>query len=67
MKTIATQVAAQAAATLTVTEKLYSLFDQFGVEALSVNLARDAAEAYGLNRTSAEIAFYRWQADRRAA
>lgn len=56
-----------AAAKLTVREMLFSLFDQFGIEVLSVNLARDAAEAFGLNRTSGELGFYQWRAARTAA
>lgn len=63
---LATFIAKQLAAYATVTDKLYALFDQFGAGVLSVNMARDAAEACGLNRTSAEIAFYRWQAARMA-
>lgn len=51
----------------TITDKLFALFDAFGLGNLCVSMARDAAEAFGLNRTSAEIAFYRWQAARLAA
>lgn len=51
----------------TITEQLYALFDQFGLGCLCVGMARDVAEAFGLNRTSAEISFYRWQALRLAA
>ncbi|PPE71190.1 hypothetical protein IS481_04095 [Caldimonas thermodepolymerans] len=47
-----------------VTERLWSLFDQVGVEALPLNFAQALAEAEGLNRTSAGIAFYRWRAAR---
>lgn len=49
---------------LNITQKLFALFDLFGAGALCVAMARDAAESFGLNRTSAEIAFYRWQAAR---
>lgn len=47
---------------LNVTQKLYALFDLFGKGSLCVDMAREAAESFGLNRTSAEIAFYRWMA-----
>ena len=47
-----------------VTERLWSLFDQVGPEALPLNFAQALAEAEGLNRTSAGIAFYRWRAAR---
>lgn len=49
-----------------VTERLWSLFDQIGADALSLNFAQALAEAEGLNRTSAGIAFYRWRAARLA-
>jgi hypothetical protein len=49
-----------------VTERLWSLFDQVGVDALPLNFAQALAEADGLNRTSAGIAFYRWRAARAA-
>ena len=48
----------------TVTEQLWSLFDQVGADALSLNFAQAMAEANALNRTSAGIAFYRWKAAR---
>lgn len=40
---------------------LCNLFNAIGAKALSVNLARDMAEMYGINRTSAELTFYRWR------
>lgn len=50
---------------LTVTAKLYSMFDACANAAsLTVDMARTAAQAYGLNPTSAEIAFYHWRMDR---
>lgn len=50
-----------ASKTLNVTEKLFALFDLFGAGNICVDMARVAAQAVGLNATSAEIAFYRWQ------
>ncbi|WP_287924845.1 hypothetical protein [Diaphorobacter sp.] len=47
-----------------VTQQLDALFDQVGVEALSLNFAKALAEAEGLNTTSACIRFYRWRAER---
>lgn len=49
-----------------VTQQLDALFDQIGSDVLCVSLAQDLAEAHGLNRTSAGIRFYRWQALRSA-
>lgn len=46
---------------LNVTQKLFALFDLFGLGGLCVDMARHVAAALGLNATSAEIAFYRWQ------
>lgn len=45
----------------TLVPTLCNLFNAVGAKALSVNLARDLAAAYGLNRTSAELTFYRWR------
>ena len=45
-----------------VTEQLWSLFDQVGADALCLPFAQALAEAHGLNKTSAGIAFYRWKA-----
>lgn len=51
----------------TITEQLDALFDQVGVEALDVSFAQAIAEAHDLNRTSAQIRFYRWRAARVAS
>lgn len=51
------------------TAPLWALADQLADEhgpLLAVGMFRDAAVAAGLNRTSAGIAFYRWQAARTA-
>ncbi|MBI5257953.1 MAG: hypothetical protein HY855_15730 [Burkholderiales bacterium] len=58
--TTATQPAKQP----NITARLWALFDQVGLEALPLNFAQALAEAKGLNRTSAGIAFYRWRAAR---
>ncbi len=47
-----------------VTQQLDALFDQVGAEVLCLSFAQALAEAHGLNRTSAGIRFYRWQAAR---
>lgn len=47
-----------------VTEQLDALFDQVGPEMLCLKFAQALAEAHALNRTSAGIRFYRWQAGR---
>ena len=64
-----TETAPTAAPTLSakqpnVTERLWSLFDQVGLDALCLSFAQALAEADGLNRTSAGIAFYRWRESR---
>ena len=64
MTTLATARRIANSTKLNVTEKLFALFDLFGLGALCVDMAREAAAAVGLNSTSAEIAFYRWQAAR---
>ena len=50
----------------TITAQLDALFDQVGVETLCLSFAQALAEAHGLNRTSAGIRFYKWQALRLA-
>lgn len=55
----------QATAKITVTAKLFSMFDACANAAsLTVDMARTAATDYGLNTTSAEIAFYNWRMQR---
>lgn len=61
--------AAPAAKAPSATARLWELADALADEhgpALTVGMYRDAAVAAGLNRTSAGIAFYRWQAARSA-
>jgi len=65
--TVIAFVRKQLAAYATKTDKAYALFDQFGLGNLTVDMARTVATAVGLNATSAEISFYRWQALRTAA
>lgn len=49
----------------TITAQLVALFEAAGVEyGMSVGFARDLAAQHGFNRTSAELAFYRWRAVR---
>lgn len=46
----------------TITATLYAIFDKFAdPAAFTVDMARVAAQAHGLNTTSAEISFYRWR------
>lgn len=54
-----------AARTLTVTARLWAVFDALPADT-TMAVARDAAVAKGLNRTSAGLAFYRWRAARAA-
>ena len=64
MSTTAKQIARTVARQdLTVTAKLYAIFDALGV-GICVDMARTAAASFGLNATSAELAFYRRQAAR---
>lgn len=49
----------------TVTAKLFAMFDKAADAAsFTVDMARVAAKASGLNTTSAEIAFYNWRMQR---
>jgi hypothetical protein len=61
--------APKAAKAPSATARLWALADDLADEhgpALTVGMFREAAVAAGLNRTSAGIAFYRWQAARTA-
>lgn len=47
-----------------ITEALWTLYDQIGVDVLSANFAAALGTAHGYNETSSQIAFYRWRAAR---